>query len=402
MPRPRTEIGQWGAISSKQQPDGRWRVWTRYRDTDGELRLVEAYGPSTAAGTRKLRQVLAKRGKDQTATISAATNMQTLGRLWLDERERTGQVSAQSLAMYRAELDTAICAPKTGIAKVSIREATTARIDAFLAPIAAAHPAKAKRVRVVLTGMLGMAVRHGATEVNPVREVAPIRAAAKDVRSLSLGELAGLRERVRLWQTYQLPGDAGNRGGSGRNGSLLDLVDVMLGTGCRVGEVLALRWQDVDLGAEVPTVTVAGTVVRLPGRKVAGGGLVRQASPKSDSSFRTVKLPAFTVQTLMRLKFDSPSGPEQLVFPSRTGGLRDPHNLRRQWREARGEDFAWVSPHSFRKTVATLLDREASTVDAAAQLGHSGEAVTRRHYIEKAAAAPDNRNVLDKLSGDHL
>ncbi|MDR0594668.1 MAG: hypothetical protein LBG60_15765 [Bifidobacteriaceae bacterium] len=50
-----------------------------------------------------------------------------------------------------------------------------------------------------------------------------------------------------------------------------------------------------------------------------------------------------------------------------------------------------------RKTVATLLDREHTTNDAAAQLGHSSPNVTRTHYVQKAHQAPDLTDVLDKL-----
>ncbi len=58
-----------------------------------------------------------------------------------------------------------------------------------------------------------------------------------------------------------------------------------------------------------------------------------------------------------------------------------------------------VTPHSFRKTVATLVDREHGSGDAASQLGHSGTAVTKRHYIEKAIEAPDLTDVLEQLGG---
>ncbi|MDR2565911.1 MAG: hypothetical protein LBC97_07605 [Bifidobacteriaceae bacterium] len=47
--------------------------------------------------------------------------------------------------------------------------------------------------------------------------------------------------------------------------------------------------------------------------------------------------------------------------------------------------------------MATLLDRERTTADAAAQLGHSSPAVTRTHYVQKAHQAPDVTDVLDKL-----
>jgi integrase len=52
----------------------------------------------------------------------------------------------------------------------------------------------------------------------------------------------------------------------------------------------------------------------------------------------------------------------------------------------------------FRKTVATLLDRERTTDDAAAQLGHSSPAATRTHYVQKAHETPDMTEVLQELA----
>ncbi|MDR0417678.1 MAG: tyrosine-type recombinase/integrase [Propionibacteriaceae bacterium] len=81
-------------------------------------------------------------------------------------------------------------------------------------------------------------------------------------------------------------------------------------------------------------------------------------------------------------------GLDEPVFPSTAGTFRSPNNFRRQLREAlNGTGFEWVTPHSFRRTVATLLDQERSTDDAAAQLGHSDTAVTKAHYIAKAHRA---------------
>lgn len=243
--------------------------------------------------------------------------------------------------------------------------------------------------------MLGLAARHDAIDTNPVREVARIKGTKKNVRALTLDELSVLRRRVELWET----GNDTDKPHTGRprTTGLLDLVDVFLGTGARIGEVLALRWSDVDFTVSPATVTISGTVVRLRGKMADGGGLIRQAHPKTDAGHRIVKLPGFARNTLMRLSVDALPTADDLVFPSAAGTLRDPHNVRRQWRDARGEQFTRVVPHSFRKTVATLIDREGTTEDAASQLGHSGTAVTRKHYIEKAAAAPDLTSVLDQL-----
>ena len=44
---------------------------------------------------------------------------------------------------------------------------------------------------------------------------------------------------------------------------VLDIVDIGLGTGVRIGELLAIRWQDIDLEAAQPTVTITGTLKTL-------------------------------------------------------------------------------------------------------------------------------------------
>ena len=87
------------------------------------------------------------------------------------------------------------------------------------------------------------------------------------------------------------------------------------------------------------------------------------------------------------------------MFPSASGSFRAPNNVRRQWRDAiAGTGFEWVTPHSFRRIVANLLDRERITDHAAAQLGHSDTAVTKTHYIAKAHRAPDMSDVLQQLA----
>jgi integrase len=171
---------------------------------------------------------------------------------------------------------------------------------------------------------------------------------------------------------------------------------MLAATGARTGEVLALLWRDVDLDAAPPTVTISGTVVPIRGQ-----GYVRQDHPKTDSGWRTVTLPQFAVETLQRLREGRGGDPDDAapVLPSASGTLRSPANFRRQWRAARSAaGFDWVTPKTFRKTVATLLDRERSTKAAAAQLGHSGTAVTRQHYIKKAHRAPDNSTILQALA----
>lgn len=157
---------------------------------------------------------------------------------------------------------------------------------------------------------------------------------------------------------------------------------------------MALIWSDVDLEATPPRITFSGTIVRIKGK-----GLIRQPRTKSDSGYRTVLIPPFVVETLRRVQAEATSNELDLVFPNRDGGIWDPNNFNRLWKQARGDKFAWITAKTFRKTVATMIATVHSPEDAARQLGHAGDAVTRRHYIDQPTQAPDFTATLKRLKG---
>lgn len=385
MPRPPLPVGSWGKISRTEMAPKRWRARCRFRDFTGMTKAVEAWGRTGAEAQRHLEAELRDRVEAVSRDLTGSVRLSVLGRLWLEEC-RQSKLTPQTVDRYQATVEKII---DPGLGGLQVREATVSAVDRFLKALAKKTPAQAKQARVVLNGMLGMATRHDAIRSNPVRDTRLPRGNRKPVRALTVEDVAALRQGVQLWQAdpHQM--------GPKRAPDLLDVVDLLLATGARIGEVLALRWSDVDLSAEPPTVTISGTVVR-----VAGQGLSRQATPKTAAGYRTVTLPRFAVETLLRRQVHGWPNAYDVVFPSTTGTLRDPHNLRRQWREARhAAGFDWVVPHSFRKTVATMIDRETGTKDAAAVLGHSGVGVTEQHYVERAAVAPDMSLLLEALGG---
>ena len=146
-----------------------------------------------------------------------------------------------------------------------------------------------------------------------------------------------------------------------------------------VGEALGVCWQDVDLDRHV--VHVRRTFVRVPGE-----GLLAKP-PKTRSGVRVLRLPLWLVELLMERRDRLVLVEVGPVFPDSLGGFRDRNNVERDFRQVRkGTAYEWVVPHTYRKTVATLLDDTglgARTI--ADQLGHSRVSMTQDRYMGRRA-----------------
>ena len=162
---------------------------------------------------------------------------------------------------------------------------------------------------------------------------------------------------------------------------------MLLATGLRVGEALAVTWDAVDISAG--TVEVGDTVIRVKER-----GLMIKPARKTRAGFRTLLLPSWAVE-MLRLR--PPGRPDQTVFCSALGGLRDRDNALGDLRNAlNAAGFEWVTSHTFRRTVTTLMDQSGLTARAAAdQLGHSHPSLTLDVYYGRRIANTGAADVLE-------
>lgn len=169
---------------------------------------------------------------------------------------------------------------------------------------------------------------------------------------------------------------------------------MMLATGCRIGECLAIGWSEVDLDAG--TVDVRWRLVRR-----TGVGLLRLPSTKTGrSGERLVPVPSWAVTMLKRRRLASGPGVEP-AFPDSLGGWRDPSNVRRVWREVRaGLALDGLVTHHLRKTVASFLDdAEVPTWKIADQLGHSKVSMNQDRYLGRRLTDRQTAEVLEGLWG---
>jgi integrase len=108
-------------------------------------------------------------------------------------------------------------------------------------------------------------------------------------------------------------------------------------------------------------------------------------------------VPSFVAEVLrQRLVLVCEEDPEHLMFFSRNHTPLTTNNIRRRLRSVLDDiEVEGVTPHSFRRTVATFLDRASGPDLAAEMLGHTSSKITKEHYIE-----PDEK--VDPVTADIL
>lgn len=389
MARPRTPIGTFGDISYIKAPGGQFRARTRYRDDDGKVRRVSATGTTKREAERNLKKVAAERSSFRsTGELTANSSFTNLVDVWLADLDLEGQVAESTRALYERNMRQLVMPVFEGYA---LREITVSKVDRFLKGLAANKSySMAKQARTVLSLAFGLAVRYDAIPKNPVRETARLRKPPSQAMALSAAQVQAIRLAVRAWRRG--PGFAGPP----PDGQLEQIIEVMLGTSARIGEVLALRKCDVDVTSSPATVRIAGTIVSPAGKPTR-----RQPHPKTLKSTRTVSVPSFTAEVLRaRLVRIAPEDPDHLIFFTRNGTPLTTNNIRRRLRAVMDQaGIRGVTPHSFRRTVATIIDRAGGADLAAELLGHSSSKITKEHYIQPDEAVdPVTAEILESLA----
>jgi integrase len=383
MARPPLPIGTFGSITTRQVRPGVYRASTRFRDFDGVTREVKATGRSAAAATRELKAKIADRSAPSGDLIKPDMRMSQVADIWLSLYRTEQRSEASTANEYRRLLDHVI---NPAIGDIRLREATAGRLERLIK--AQPTQSRRKKTKTVLKMMLDAAVIDDAISANPVLSTSRLRSERKEVQALSVEDLDAVRSAVETWRTTKRPGPRSTT-------DMPDIIDLLLATGCRIGEVLALRWTDVDLSATPPTVSISGTI-----KTETGKGTYRKPKPKSDSSKRTVALPPFAVAVLMRRRVEQRPNHFNAVFATRNGTWHQVGNVERRWRAIRADaGLDWVTPHTFRKTVATLIDRVVDSETAARVLGHSSASITQEYYIEKDRSTPDVSQLLQSFAG---
>ncbi len=186
------------------------------------------------------------------------------------------------------------------------------------------------------------------------------------------------------------------------------IFSLALGSGLRLGELLGLKWSDIDFESRQITISRSIKRVKCFDENSTTKTKIIEQLPKTKYSLRTIPLPEVTINELKRhknmiskekLKAGEIYIDSNLVFPNEIGGYIDARNLSKRYRRVlKKSNIPYRKFHSLRHTYATrLFENGVSLKVVQVLLGHSSMEITANIYThvlqdEKVRAV----DVLDK------
>ena len=382
-----------GSITRRK--NGLWMAQvTIGRDPEtGKLKRATFYGKTRQEVADKLTKALRER---QQGTFVAPHKL-NLGE-WLDTwlwEYKKPKLRPTTFDSYEMLIR---CHLKPALGHVPLRDLRPEHLQHFY-NAELQQGASARTVRychTLLHGALAHAEKHQLVARNVSKLTERPRAVRKEMHTFTLDQLT---EKL-------LPAIAKDR--------LFAAIFLAFGTGLRRGELLGLRWKDVDV--KTGTLQVKQTLVRVTNHHVPKGEgrtLLIFQEPKTSPSRRTIPIPE---ECLVALKQHKARQAEEklllgqayqdhgLVFCQASGKPIDPRNFLRSF--DRIIEQAGLPPsriHDARHTFATLmLELGESPKTVQTMLGHSRVAITLDIYshvsleLEKKAAAKLNAALMGK------
>jgi integrase len=347
-----------GTITRRK--DGRWEGKYTVYTAEGPKRRA-LYGKTRKEVADKLTKALADRASGYTFDAENMTAGEYLDR-WLNDSDR-GSVRTSTYERHEQIVRLHL---KPVLGHVKLAKLTPAHVQGLYRDKldSGLSPATVQKIHSVLHKALAQALKWNMIARNAADAVKAPRPVPEEMRPLSPDEARKLIEAA--------------------SGDKLEALYVLaVHTGMRQGELLALKWEDIDLNEGI--IHIKRTLAR-------SGGRIALGEPKTKGSRRTVHLTGAAVEALRSHLERQLEDIERLgdlyrdhglVFTSQVGTLINPTNLRRRsfapLLERAG--LPKIRFHDLRHTCATLLlTRNVHPKYVQELLGHATVSITLDTY----------------------
>jgi len=409
MPTKRRGAGEGGVyqetryrrLASGEQVE--YQLWVGVVEADrdpstGQRRRVKVKAKTKTEAIRKMRVEQDRIGASD-APQEPSVILERFLRSWTAD-VLPHRVGPDTVANYRSLIDRHLI---PGLGRHRLRDLTPEHVDRFLRAKADTGLSRSSvgRLRSILADALTHAERRQLVVRNAGRlSILPgTTATPAGQRALTAAE----RDRfIATALAFHPPSESGEATDKTPH-RLAALMAVMVHVGLRPGEGTGLRWADLDITAR--TLTVSGSIKRLPKASGRGYDLVRGPVKKSTAGERTIRLSPTLIGLLEDHRARQVTERDRagaywvemgLMFPSEIGTPLDPSNLRRQFAlvaTAAGINGP-VNPYTARHTAASLFIDAGASLDQVADLLGDDLRTVVLHYRHRV------RPVVELAGGD--
>ena len=360
-----------GEGNLRKRKDGRWegRYTAGHDPETGKAIYRNVLGRTQTEARAKLKQAI----EEAKQVDSVRSKQYTVGE-WMDvwfENYAKVKVRPSSHQTYRGYIDNHI---KPNIGKIPLNRLTSLELQKFYKKLLSSgrverieskkqskglSPKTVRNLHQIIASAMKLAREQRLIAADPTEGCALPKVEHREMKTLPVEQLASfLREA--------------------KESGVFELYYVELATGLRRGELLGLKWEDLDL--DRGDLRVKRQIARINGEVV-------EAPLKTKNAYRTLPLAKDTIDVLNQQKKKVGGCP--WVFPSPTGGPMSPdsvlHMLHRVLKRA---GLPMVRFHDLRHTFATLaLQNGVDVKTVSGMLGHYSAGFTLDTYAHVTTSA---------------
>ncbi len=359
-----------GEGNIRKRKDGRWegRYTAGINPENGKQIFKNVLGKTQAEVKEKLKKALA----DSHKLDLAKQGKYTVG-TWMDvwfENVAKVKVRPSSHQTYKGYIDNHI---KPSIGKIPLEKLTTMELQKFYRKLLTKGRVErveskdqpkglsAKTVRninQVISSAMDFAIAQKIISENPCKAVALPKLEHKEMQTIPAEQLQAFLTEAKATGVYEM-------------------YYIELATGLRRGELLGMKWEDIDMKQGI--IRVRRQVSRIDGKIV-------EAPLKTKNSYRVVTISPQAIEVLKQQKAKTN---DQYVFPSPNGGPISPDSVNNMLHRVLDRaGIPKVRFHDLRHTFATLaLQNGVDIKTVSGMLGHFSAGFTLDTYAHVTTAA---------------
>ena len=345
----------------QRESDGRWcGSITVGFDVNGKRIRKTVYGKTKRQCLDKLHELKTQK-KAGTVPSGKRVTVREFLLSWVEAKH-----SGRTFILYRQAIVNHLN-PHLGGFRVC--DLTSVQIQLAVSRMAegGASPSTTHHAIKVLRSALNQAVKQGVASVNPAAsgKVTTPKVERKEMTALTSDQARAFLAHVE--------GD--------RN---FPLYQLGVSVGLRIGELITLKWTDLDLQAG--SLKVLRSATEKPEKQPDGKikRVLAVGKPKTATSRRTIQLPAMCVFSLMSHQTAQQAGgyAGEWVFPSKAGEMMTDRHVRQQFAgRIKGAGIPTIRFHDLRHTAASLMMAEGVHPKIVqATLGHASVEITLGTY----------------------